>query len=128
MPYFGKYISRAASQRLLAYNYKGSDDSIVLEYVTNPLYERWVKLFPLWLAPNLITLTGFSFTAVSHILLFHYCPNLNGHAPAWVHVYNAAAVLMYQAFDAMDGKQARRTGSGSPLGLLCDHGCDGALV
>jgi ethanolaminephosphotransferase len=24
----------------------------------------------------------------------------------------------------MDGKQARRTGSSSPLGLLFDHGCD----
>ena len=24
----------------------------------------------------------------------------------------------------MDGKQARDTGSSSPLGLLCDHGCD----
>ena len=27
-------------------------------------------------------------------------------------------------FDEMDGKQARRTGSSSPLGLLFDHGCD----
>ena len=26
--------------------------------------------------------------------------------------------------DAVDGKQARRTGSSSPLGQLFDHGCD----
>ena len=26
--------------------------------------------------------------------------------------------------DAIDGKQARRTGSNSPLGELFDHGCD----
>lgn len=26
--------------------------------------------------------------------------------------------------DEMDGKQARRTGNSSPLGLLFDHGCD----
>jgi len=26
--------------------------------------------------------------------------------------------------DAMDGKQARRTKSSSPLGQLFDHGCD----
>ena len=26
--------------------------------------------------------------------------------------------------DNMDGKQARRTGSSSPLGMLFDHGCD----
>ena len=26
--------------------------------------------------------------------------------------------------DEMDGKQARKTGNSSPLGLLFDHGCD----
>lgn len=26
--------------------------------------------------------------------------------------------------DAIDGKQARRTGTGSPLGEVFDHGCD----
>jgi ethanolaminephosphotransferase len=27
-------------------------------------------------------------------------------------------------FDNLDGKQARRTQTSSPLGLLFDHGCD----
>jgi len=31
---------------------------------------------------------------------------------------------MYRMLDEMDGKQARRTGNSSPLGLLFDHGCD----
>lgn len=31
---------------------------------------------------------------------------------------------MYQSFDNVDGKQARRTGSSSPLGELFDHGID----
>ena len=31
---------------------------------------------------------------------------------------------VYQTMDAMDGKQARRTGASSPLGQLFDHGCD----
>lgn len=31
---------------------------------------------------------------------------------------------MYQSLDAIDGKQARRTGSANPLGELFDHGCD----
>lgn len=26
--------------------------------------------------------------------------------------------------DNLDGRQARRTGSSSPLGLMFDHGCD----
>lgn len=31
---------------------------------------------------------------------------------------------MYQSLDAIDGKQARRTGTSNPLGELFDHGCD----
>lgn len=37
-----------------------------------------------------------------------------------------AGVLYFlnTVFDNMDGKQARRTGSGSPMGMLFDHGSD----
>jgi len=31
-------------------------------------------------------------------------------------------------FDEMDGKQARRSGNSSPLGLIFDHGCDAMTV
>ena len=33
-------------------------------------------------------------------------------------------LFIYQSLDAIDGKQARRTNSNSPLGELFDHGCD----
>lgn len=33
-------------------------------------------------------------------------------------------LFIYQSLDAIDGKQARRTNSSSPLGELFDHGCD----
>ena len=32
--------------------------------------------------------------------------------------------FIYMVFDNTDGKQARRTGSSSPLGMLFDHGLD----
>uniref|UniRef100_A0A8C3F147 Cholinephosphotransferase 1 n=1 Tax=Chrysemys picta bellii TaxID=8478 RepID=A0A8C3F147_CHRPI len=35
-----------------------------------------------------------------------------------------AGLFVYQSLDAIDGKQARRTNSSSPLGELFDHGCD----
>eukprot|EP00731_Ephydatia_muelleri_P005962 Em0003g210a len=35
-----------------------------------------------------------------------------------------SASSVYQTLDALDGKQARRTGSANPLGELFDHGCD----
>ncbi len=37
---------------------------------------------------------------------------------------NGFAMIFYQTLDNMDGKQARRTGTSSPLGMLFDHGCD----
>lgn len=44
--------------------------------------------------------------------------------PAWAHVFCALGLFIYQTLDAIDGKQARRTGTSSPLGELFDHGCD----
>ena len=35
---------------------------------------------------------------------------------------NILVVMRVQTFDAVDGKQARRTNSSSPLGELFDHG------
>ena len=35
---------------------------------------------------------------------------------------------MYVHLDCLDGKQARRTKSSSPLGQLFDHGCDALSV
>ena len=32
--------------------------------------------------------------------------------------------FIYMVFDNTDGKQARRTGSSSPLGMLFDHGLE----
>jgi len=32
--------------------------------------------------------------------------------------------FIYTTLDNMDGKQARRCGSGNPMGMLVDHGFD----
>lgn len=44
--------------------------------------------------------------------------------PRSLYFFFAAAVFIYVNLDCMDGRQARRTGSSSPLGQLFDHGCD----
>eukprot|EP00667_Euglena_gracilis_P025268 EG_transcript_29601 len=53
-----------------------------------------------------------------------YSPELRGTAPSWVYLLNAALLFVYQTADGSDGKQARRTGAGSALGHLFDHGLD----
>ena len=61
--------------------------------------------------------------------MYLYNPNLESfpfgvEIPRWVFFLNGSCMLIYQTLDNMDGKQARRTGSSSPLGMLFDHGCD----
>ncbi|KAE9109578.1 hypothetical protein PF010_g11483 [Phytophthora fragariae] len=117
--YFGKYVSREGSEKLLTYEYHGADNSLVYKHVLTPMNNFLVELLPLWLAPNLIILVG-----GSHTLFVFLCPLLEGDAPWWAMVVAVAALFSYQTLDNLDGKQARRTKSSSPLGLLFDHGCD----
>ena len=44
--------------------------------------------------------------------------------PGWIPMMVAVGMFIYQTLDAIDGKQARRTGSSNALGELFDHGCD----
>ena len=50
--------------------------------------------------------------------------NFISQAPLWAYIACACGLFIYQSLDAIDGKQARRTNSSSPLGELFDHGCD----
>lgn len=43
--------------------------------------------------------------------------------PNWIYFTWALGLFLYQSMDAIDGKQARRTGTSGPLGEMFDHGC-----
>lgn len=89
------------------------------------VYWRWlVEQLPMWLAPNTITISGLFINVATSLLLIWYCPQAKGEAPWWAFVLSAVGLFVYQSLDAVDGKQARRTKSASPLGELVDHGCD----
>ena len=49
------------------------------------------------------------------------CP---AQVPRWACFVCCLGLFIYQSLDAIDGKQARRTNTQSPLGELFDHGCD----
>ena len=55
-----------------------------------------------------------------------YGNNTDGHVDGWACVMCGVAFFIYNVLDNCDGKQARRTGSGSPMGMLFDHGIDAA--
>lgn len=123
------FLSNEAAERLPNFQYRGQDLSLLYKYLLAPLATFCVNhLTPRWLAPNAITLIGLLFMVIAYACMWYYSPSLDpllrDHAPRWIFLFNAVAMLIYQTLDNMDGRQARRTGSGSPLGLLFDHGCD----
>ena len=78
----------------------------------------------MWLAPNIITLTGFLLEVFSFLVSFITSHQMRDPVPTWVCFLNGVCLLVYQTLDNLDGRQARRTGNSSPLGQFFDHGCD----
>jgi phosphatidylglycerophosphate synthase len=84
-----------------------------------------VNYLPKWLAPNVVTVSGFFFNLFNLILTTYYSGWKGGQdLPSWVPIACALAYTTYIIFDYTDGKQARRLNASSPLGLLVDHGTD----
>ena len=79
---------------------------------------------PKTLAPNTITLIGVIINFTLYFTMFYFDQTLGQPVPEWTYLCFAIGLFIYQTLDAIDGKQARRTGSSSPLGQLFDHGCD----
>lgn len=95
-----------------------------LDNFLNPYWLSLAEALPRWVAPNLVTLVGFLPLVITYGLSCWVSPSFETPPPRWLMLCMTAALFFYQTFDAMDGKQARRTGSSSPLGQLFDHGCD----
>ncbi|XP_043821883.1 cholinephosphotransferase 1 isoform X2 [Dromiciops gliroides] len=116
-------LSPAQLRRLEEHRYSAAGTSL-LEPLLQPFWRWLVARVPLWLAPNAITLSGLLVNVLSMLLLIFYCPTVTEEAPLWIFFMCGMGLFIYQSLDAIDGKQARRTNSCSPLGELFDHGCD----
>uniref|UniRef100_A0A7N8YM03 Ethanolaminephosphotransferase 1 n=1 Tax=Mastacembelus armatus TaxID=205130 RepID=A0A7N8YM03_9TELE len=111
-------------------HYSAVDSNPLSVYIMHPFWNFVVKFLPMWLAPNLITFTGFMFLVLNFLILAFYDFDFTAsgakheHVPSWVWV--AAGIFNFLAYtlDGVDGKQARRTNSSTPLGELFDHGLD----
>lgn len=122
------YIPQEYVENLKRYKYASSDSSILSRFVLQHYWNFVVGLVPMTIAPNMITLTGLAVGMSSNLLQLYYFFFNDAVYPAWSWYYAAFALFAYQTLDAIDGKQARRTGTGSPLGELFDHGCDAFLT
>lgn len=93
-----------------------------------PAVDITAKWLPRWLAPNLITLTGLITLLSSYVVIVYHDVDFSGGVPQWNYLVAGIGLFIYLHLDCLDGKQARSTGTSSPLGQLFDHGCDAFAV
>ncbi|XP_026326985.1 cholinephosphotransferase 1 isoform X5 [Hyposmocoma kahamanoa] len=124
MQFYKERILNAAQLKRLSEHKYSCTSASILDACLQPWWCWLVSKTPLWLAPNLITILGLIVNIVTTLILVWYSPDARQDPPRWTCALCALGVFIYQSLDAIDGKQARRTGSQSPLGELFDHGCD----
>ncbi|XP_062619874.1 choline/ethanolaminephosphotransferase 1-like [Saccostrea cucullata] len=116
-------LTQTQLRNLKDHKYSATGQSLIEPYFQ--VYWRWlIEQIPKTWAPNSITLLGLIINAVTTLLLILCSPDGVTEAPRSVYLLCALGVFIYQSLDAIDGKQARRTGTNTPLGELFDHGCD----
>ncbi|XP_069396814.1 ethanolaminephosphotransferase 1-like [Delphinus delphis] len=86
--------------------------------------------FPTWLTPNLINFSGFLLVVFNFLLMAYFDSDFyasvpgHRHVPDWVWIVVGILNFVACTLDGVDGKQACRTNSSTPLGELVDHGLD----
>lgn len=103
------------------YQYLCDDKSVCYPFLKKHLWAPCLRFIPLRRSANTITLLGnlCSFVAFAFLAL----TPLTG-VPSAAFLLPSAALFLYLSLDNIDGAQARRSGSSSPLGEFLDHWCD----
>jgi len=120
------YLNNKSLENLKIFKYNSENESIVYNNLISPFLDNYfMKILPRWIAPNLITILSFLFNFITFIMIlletkFDYDKRLSRICIG----LKAFSHLIYIILDNADGKQARRTKTSSPLGLLLDHGLD----
>jgi len=121
--YLKNYITPDGEQAIRNFKYKGSSSAYSYDYLWSPLAEYLLRFVPITWAPNAITLVGFILVLVAAFSIYLF-GDLGDLVSSSQEVVFAVFIFTYQTLDNIDGKQARRTGTSTPLGMLFDHGCD----
>ncbi|KAF9794262.1 hypothetical protein SFRURICE_009639 [Spodoptera frugiperda] len=128
-----RFLSEDKLKGFEKYKYNSVDTSVLSNYVMHPFWNWCVQFCPVWVAPNLLTFTGFLLTVLNFFVFSYYdygfyamtAENVTkDHIPSWVWGVSAVNLFVAYTLDGIDGKQARRTGTSGPLGELFDHGLD----
>ncbi|XP_069133710.1 choline/ethanolaminephosphotransferase 1-like [Argopecten irradians] len=117
------FLTQPQLERLKQHNYSAQGQSILEPQMQK--FWRWlVEQIPKTWAPNTITMVGLFINIITTLLLVLFSSDAKTEAPRICYFLCGVGLFLYQSLDAIDGKQARRTGNNTPLGELFDHGCD----
>ena len=102
------------------YLYSANDESLLTPVLYKCFVNPLVKILPYRLPANFITLISFSF------IIGAFCIAAHGYYVGKYDYWGLIPLLTlaYLIGDCADGKQARKTGTGSPLGEYFDHFLD----
>lgn len=81
-----------------------------------------MSYIPRTIAPNLITVIGTIIHIIGNMALI--VQEKGKLSMPLSLLFFGICVFVYYTIDNVDGKQARRTHTSSPLGMCMDHGCD----
>lgn len=115
---------KASITNIRKHKYSCTDKSILAKYVLQYFWKLILVFVPKWVAPNVLSILGLLSMLISTALTLSMNYTLNIKEKSFLHLSNAICLLIYSTFDAIDGKQAVRTNSSSPLGQMFDHGVD----
>jgi len=120
------YLDAKSLENLKKFEYNGTNVSIIYNNLISPFLDNYfMKILPRWVAPNLISILSFLFNFITFLLiLIETNCDFDKKLSRFCCGLKAFSHLAYIVLDNADGKQARRTKTSSPLGLLLDHGLD----
>jgi phosphatidylglycerophosphate synthase len=103
----------------MSHRYDVHDKSLLAEPLKRFLWRPLLAFVPLWFSANTMTLVGTLINILGAVIALIFAPTRLSSALV------AFMVFAYLCIDNMDGAQARRTGTSSPLGEFLDHWLDG---
>ena len=99
------YIKPELINNVHTYKPQSSCFSLYYNYILSPFCDWLVTLFPTWLAPNVITLTGFFFNVFTHLwMLYKYGTSTEGPFDSWFCDIIGVSYTIYNILDNSDGK------------------------
>ena len=99
------YIKKEHESNLINYRPVSQVDSLYYHHVQSPLCDWLVDKLPMWMPPNVLTLTSFSMAIIPHLIIIAiYGNEMEGPIDRWVAVMCGIAYFIYTTIDNMDGK------------------------